>query len=172
MVWGLCDNCTEIIVLPRLGEARCSHCGGRAEGYLSRGAAEVRRQELLGQAYERGRRFQRLVNDAPVPPFRPPQPSTQQESPVLLVKEVMTYFKITRQRVFGLLKAGDLERGRRLGRATVITRASVEKLEARLTGNGPRVSAPNPRERAVAPTDAELRAQRKRLFARPDPASS
>jgi hypothetical protein len=105
----------------------------------------------------------------------PPASPAASDAKILTIDEVMARLKIGRNRVFELLKEGKLKRSKRIAGRTHLTLQSVEKFEEQVVGRPPKSarkatsaaeSAPPPTGPLRAPTEAELRAQRKALFGR------
>jgi hypothetical protein len=108
---------------------------------------------------------------APAPPASP----AASDAKILTIDEVMARLKVGRNRVFELLKEGKLKRAKRIAGRTHVTVQSVEKFEEQVVGRPSKSvrkttsaeeSAPRPTGPLRAPTEAELRAQRKALFGR------
>jgi hypothetical protein len=115
-------------------------------------------------------------SEVPAPaPAPPPASPAASDAKLLTIDEVMARLKIGRNRVFELLREGKLKRSKRIAGRTHVTVQSVEKFEEQVVGRPPKSArkatasaepAASPKGPVRAPTEAELRAQRKALFGR------
>jgi hypothetical protein len=172
---------------PKSADARCNDCDRQPEvedvmiDVMERRSIALERQ-AAASTIKPGIDAVPFSEAAPTPssltpgrsvtPIKPAPSEKRGRSSAPSVTEVATRLRCGRNRVFELLKSGELKRAKRVGRKTMVTTASVESLERRL------FASPTPRRRtnrpetppaaAVAPSSEEMRAalkaQRAALF--------